>query len=426
MAKITNVIARQILDSRGNPTVEADVLLEDGSVGRASVPSGASTGSNEAHELRDGGEEYGGMGVLQAVTNIKTEIRDAVIGLEAGMQEQLDTHMNEIDGTGNKARLGANAILAVSLATAKAQAASQGQMLFEYISMLSRLDRTPLLPMPMCNLINGGRHAANATDIQEFMVLPIGAESLSEAVRVSAEIFHALHDILTEAGYATTVGDEGGYAPAVRNGNREALELLTAATEAAGYEIGSHVAFAIDAAATELVSGEDRYRLASEDRVLGRDELIDMYVSLVSEFPLISIEDGLSENDWSGWSALTERIGNDVQLVGDDLLVTNTTFLQRAIEEKAGNAILVKVNQIGTLTETIDAVDTAHEAGWNAIISHRSGETEDTTIAQLAVGLATGQIKAGSLSRTDRTAKYNELMRIEEMLGEEAHFAVWK
>ena len=425
MSNIVDVTARQILDSRGNPTVEADILLEDGSFGRAAVPSGASTGSNEAHELRDGTDLYGGKSVLQAVENVQTEIREAVIGADAADQQKLDGQLIELDGTDTKERLGANAILAVSLAAAKAQALSQDQLLFEYVGTLSRLERLPLLPMPMCNLINGGRHAANSTDIQEFMVLPIGASSMYDAVRMSAEVFHALNSILTEAGYSTTVGDEGGYAPAIQKGNREALELLTAAASAAGYEPGTDIAFGVDVAASEFLTGEDRYTLASEDRVMSREELIDMYVSLIGEFPLVSIEDGLAEDDWAGWTALTNRIGDEVQLVGDDLLVTNTTFLKRAIDEKAANAILIKVNQIGTLTETIDAVDTAHEAGWNAIISHRSGETEDVTIAHLAVGLATGQIKTGSLSRTDRVAKYNELLRIEESLGEGAGFAQW-
>ena len=420
MAVISTIIARQILDSRGNPTVEADVFLADGSMGRAAVPSGASTGTHEALELRDGGDAFGGLSVLQAVNNVQTEIASALQGLDAADQNKVDQTMVNLDGTETKERLGANAILAVSLASAKAEAVSRGQFLFERIGELSRINRTPVLPLPMCNLINGGRHAFGSTDIQEFMVVPVGAQSFSQAVQVVAEIFHALKDVLIASGYTTSVGDEGGFAPQIQNGNREALELLTQGVERAGYALGSDVAFAIDAAASEFLAEDGRYLLASEDRSLDRSEMIDLYASLTGEFPLISIEDGLSESDWDGWKVLTERLGEEVQLVGDDLLVTNTSFLRRAIEEKAGNAILIKVNQIGTLTETIDAVDTAHEAGWNAIVSHRSGETEDTTIAHLAVGLATGQIKTGSMSRTDRVAKYNELLRIEEALGEQA------
>ncbi len=426
MSHITSIVARQILDSRGNPTVEADVFLEDGSMGRAAVPSGASTGSHEAHELRDGDDVYGGKGVRHAVAHVTGEIAGVLVGMDAGTQGEIDRTMIELDGTKNKERLGANAILAVSLATAKAEAISRGQLFYEYAAGLSRIERTPLLPIPMCNLINGGQHAANSTDIQEFMVLPIGADTFSDAVRMSAEVFHALKVVLKKEGYGTTVGDEGGFAPRVRNGNREALELLVRAVEGAGYVPGEDVAFAIDAAASEFENGEHRYELASEERTLDMDELIDFYGTLIHEFPLVSIEDGLAESDWEGWKTMTGRMGEVVQLVGDDLLVTNVSFLKRAIDEKAANAILIKVNQIGTLTETIDAVDTAHEAGWNAVMSHRSGETEDTTIAHLAVGLATGQIKTGSMSRTDRVAKYNELLRIEEFLGEHATFARWK
>lgn len=425
MAVIAQILARQILDSRGNPTVEADVILEDGSLGRAAVPSGASTGTHEAHELRDGDEAYGGKGVLRAVEHISGEIANAVIGKDAGEQAAIDGAMIERDGTENKERLGANAILAVSLASAKAEAISRGQYLFEYMSALSRIERVPMLPMPLANLINGGRHASNSTDIQEFMVVPVGASVFRDGVRMVAETFHALKDILEHDGRSTTVGDEGGFAPAIQKGNREALELLTRAVEQAGYAPGRDIAFAIDTAASELVDENGRYVLASEDRSLDVNEVVDLYASLTGEFPLLSIEDGLDENDWDGWKLLTERLGESTQLVGDDFLVTNVAFLRRAIEEKAGNAILIKVNQIGTLTETIDAIDTAHEAGWKAIVSHRSGETEDTTIAHIAVGLATGQIKTGSMSRTDRVAKYNELLRIEEALGEGARFAEW-
>lgn len=425
MSTITSITARQILDSRGNPTVEADVFLEDGSMGRAAVPSGASTGTHEAHELRDGEDAYGGKGVRKAVGHVKGEIAEALVGVDAGAQGALDRVMIELDGTENKSRLGANAILAVSLAAAKAEALSRGQFLYEYVSGLSRIERTPLLPIPLCNLINGGQHAANSTDIQEFMILPVGAGTFSDAVRMSAEVFHALRSVLKEEGYGTTVGDEGGFAPRVRNGNREALELLVRAVEGAGYRVGDDIAFAIDAAASEFQNNEGMYELATEDRTLDSEGLIDLYGTLVHEFPLISIEDGLAESDWEGWKNMTGRMGEVVQLVGDDLLVTNVSFLKRAIEEKAANAILIKVNQIGTLTETVDAVDTAHEAGFTAVMSHRSGETEDTTIAHLAVGLATGQIKTGSMSRTDRVAKYNELLRIEESLGDGAEFARW-
>lgn len=422
MAKIAFIQARQILDSRGNPTVEADVFLEDGSMGRAAVPSGASTGSREAHELRDHADAFGGNGVLHAVTNIQTEIAEKITNFDAADQIKLDSTLIELDGTQTKERLGANAILAVSLATAKAEANFRGQFFFEYVRGLSRIDRDPLLPMPMCNLINGGRHAENSTDIQEFMVLPIGAQSFSEALRISAEIFHALKGVLSENGYNTTVGDEGGFAPQFKNGNKEALEMLVQAVQVAGYIPWKEVVFGIDAAANEFLELDGRYALKSEDRILEAHEMIEYYDTLTSEFPLISIEDAFSEDDWDGWKILTERMGDRVQLVGDDLLVTNTSILNRAIQEKAGNAILIKPNQIGTLSETIDAVDSAHEGGWKAIISHRSGETEDATIAHLAVGLATGQIKTGSLSRTDRIAKYNELLRIEEALGDDARF----
>lgn len=422
MARIEFIHARQILDSRGNPTVEADVYVEGGILGRAAVPSGASTGSHEARELRDNGEIYGGQGVLQAVQNINEEISEVILGFDVADQMKLDALLTELDGTPNKERLGANAILAVSLAAAKAEANARQQFFFDYVGGLSRIERVPLLPLPMCNLINGGRHAAHSTDIQEFMIMPGSAATFSDALRMSSEIFHALKDVLTEKGYNTTVGDEGGFAPQVKNGNKEALELLTQAVELAGYVPGDDVTFAIDAAANEFRDEDGRYNLASEDRILDTHEMIEYYNTLTTEFPLISIEDAFSEEDWDGWKILTERFGETIQLVGDDLLVTNVSFLKKAIEEKAANAILIKVNQIGTLTETIDAVDTAHEAGWQAIISHRSGETEDTTIAHLAVGLATGQIKTGSLSRTDRIAKYNELLRIEESLGENARF----
>ena len=425
MAKIALITARQILDSRGNPTVEADVFLEDGTMGRASVPSGASTGSHEAHELRDHADAYHGQGVLHAVQNVNGEIAEALIHSDASQQTDIDRKLVELDGTNTKERLGANAILAVSLAVAKAEAVSRGLYFFDYVRSLSRIERVPLLPLPLCNLINGGRHAAHSTDIQEFMILPIGAPTFSEALRMSSEIFHTLREVLTENGYNTTVGDEGGFAPTVKHGNKEALELLMRAVEMAGYIPGKEVAFGIDAAANEFKTEDGQYHLVSEDRILDTHELLDYYASLISEFPLVSIEDGLSEDDWDGWKVLNERFGAEIQIVGDDFLVTNVSFLKRAIKENAANTILIKANQIGTLTETIDAVDTAHEAGWHTILSHRSGETEDTTIAHLAVGLTAGQIKTGSLSRGERTAKYNELLRIEEDLGNDAVFEKW-
>jgi len=422
--KITDIRARQILDSRGNPTVEADVVLEDGTLGRAAVPSGASTGSHEAIELRDGEKAYGGKGVLAAVANVSTEISKALVGMEVEDQRALDKKMIELDGTPNKARLGANAILAVSLAAAKAAAQTQKVPLYRYVAQLSGTSDLTL-PLPMMNIINGGKHAANSTDIQEFMIMPIGATSFSQCLQMGAEIFHALGKVLHDAGYSTTVGDEGGYAPAVKEGNAEALELIEQAVENAGYMLGTDVVLALDVASSELLvsPGETQYRLQTDDRTLGSAEMIDFYRGLVKRFPIESIEDGLAEDDWEGWQQLTKELGDTVQLVGDDLLVTNTSFLQRGIDEQAANAILIKVNQIGTLSETIDAVTMAHKAGWKAVMSHRSGETEDVTIAHLAVGLNTGQIKTGSLSRSDRVAKYNELLRIEEELGDEAVFA---
>ncbi len=425
MPTITTIAARQIFDSRGNPTVEADVYLEDGSMGRAAVPSGASTGSGEAYELRDGGAAYGGKGVHEAVANVG-ELAGALVGQDAGDQEVVDRTMCELDGTDRKERLGANAILAVSLAVAKAEAVARGEPLYEYVRTLSRMAPTPILPMPLANLMNGGRHAAGSADFQEFMVIPVGAARFSEALRMVVEVFHALRSVLVDEGYGTTVGDEGGFAPRLRRGNREALELLVRAVERAGYRVGDEVAFGIDVAASELLTEDGRYRLASEDRTLETEELIDLYGTLAHEFPLVSIEDGLSETDWVGWQSLTERLQNVAQVIGDDLFVTNPTLLRRGIEERSATGLIVKVNQVGTLTEAIEAVDTAAEAGWEAVVSHRSGETEDTTIAHLAVGLATGQIKTGSVSRTDRVAKYNELLRIEEELGDSAVFTAWK
>ena len=415
---IINIHARQILDSRGNPTVEADVILENGILGRAAVPSGASTGSYEAIELRDGGAAYGGKAVTNAVTNVNEEIREALIGHDVFDQSGIDQTMIALDGTPNKARLGANAILAVSLAVAKAAALAKNIPLFQYVAELAG-NTTFSLPLPMMNIINGGKHASNSTDIQEFMIMPVGAATFSDGLRVGAEIFQALGKVLHDRGYGTTVGDEGGYAPAVKNGNAEALELIQVAVEKAGYTLGTDVVLALDVASTELIE-DGKYVLTTENRTLTSEEMASFYSELAERFPIVSIEDGLGEDDWTGWQQLTSAIGDSTQLVGDDLFVTNTEFLQRGIAEKAANSILIKVNQIGSLSETIAAVKMAHDAGWTAVMSHRSGETEDTTIAHLAVGLNTGQIKTGSLSRTDRVAKYNELLRIEEQLGEHA------
>jgi enolase len=420
--EIARIHARQIIDSRGNPTVEADVVLKDGTLGRAAVPSGASTGSNEAVELRDGGEAFGGKSVLKAVDNVNGAIAQALAGMDASDQRAIDQKMIELDGTKNKGNLGANAILAVSLAVAKAAAQSQGQPLYGYFRGLAHESGDFRLPVPMMNIINGGKHAAGSTDIQEFMIMPVGAETFSGAIQMGAEIFHALAKVLKEKGYGTTVGDEGGYAPHVKNGNAEALELISLAVDKAGYALGDDVVLALDVAASELYE-DGKYQLATENRSLTSDEMVDWLVELAEKYPIASIEDGLAEDDWEAWDKLTARIGDKTQIVGDDLLVTNVDFLKRGIDEKAANAILVKLNQIGTLSETIDAVQMAHAANWHAVISHRSGETEDTTIAHLVVGLATGQIKTGSMSRTDRVAKYNELLRIEEELSDSARYA---
>ena len=408
---ITSIKARQIIDSRGNPTVEADVVLTDGTMGRAAVPSGASTGAGEALELRDGDAHWGGKSVYKAVANVNNVIAPALVGLNAGDQKAIDEAMFALDGTDNKANLGANAILSVSLATAKAVAAAKNVPLWRYVADMT--GSTPSLPLPMMNVMNGGAHAAGSTDIQEYMIMPIGAATFEDTLRIGTEVFHALKKILSSAGYATTVGDEGGYAPKVQNGNREPLELIKQAVEAAGYTLGTDVALALDVAASELFEN-DTYNLRTEGRTVSAQELSAWYDQIAGEFPLVSVEDGLDENDWASWTALTERVGSKLQLVGDDLLVTNTKLLQRAIDEKAANAILIKPNQIGSLTETIQAVKMAQQAGWNTVMSHRSGETEDVTISHLAVGLGCGQIKTGSLSRTDRIAKYNELLRIAE------------
>jgi len=422
--KIRSIHAREILDSRGNPTVEADVILEDGTVGRAIVPSGASTGSHEAHELRDGDKKrYGGKGVLKAVENVNSEIAKVIVGKEAEAQRDIDKTLATLDGTENKERLGANAILAVSLAVAKAAAGAKKVPLFEYVRSLSKSPREPLLPLPQCNVINGGAHTNwESTDIQEFMIAPVGATSFREAVRTLSEIFQALKKVLTTKGYGTTVGDEGGFAPKVKGGNEEAFELIAEAIAAAGYKLGADIVFTPDVASSELYEN-GVYKLPLTGREFSPDQMAAWYGELKKKYPIPSIEDGLAEDDWDGWKKMTTSLGASTQLVGDDLLVTNVKFLERGIQEKAANAILIKVNQIGTLSETIDAVEMAQAAGWGVVMSHRSGETEDTTIAHLAVGLATGQIKTGSVSRSDRNAKYNELLRIEEYLGKKAVFA---
>ena len=417
MTAIATILGREILDSRGNPTVEVDVVLKDGHHGRAAVPSGASTGVHEAHELRDGGTRYGGKGVKKAVEAVNGEIRNALAGFDAADQSGLDRLLRDLDGTENKKRLGANAILGVSMAAAKAEADARGEPLYRYIGGAE----ATLLPVPMMNIINGGVHADNPIDFQEFMIVPVGAASIAEAVRIGAEVFHALKHALKGAGHNTSVGDEGGFAPNLAS-TREALDFVVAAIEAAGFTPGKDVYLALDVAATELY-GEGRYFLKGEKRSLTSDQMTAYYAELVSAYPIFSIEDGMSEDDWDGWRALTEALGKRVQLVGDDLFVTNVTRLKQGIDQNIANAILVKVNQIGTLTETLDAVRMAQGAGYAAVMSHRSGETEDATIADLAVATNCGQIKTGSLARSDRVAKYNQLIRIEEQLGAKARYA---
>ena len=408
---IKEIKGRQILDSRGNPTVEADVILQSGVLGRAAVPSGASTGSGEALELRDGGSAFGGKAVTKAVTIVNESIKQALIGEDAEDQANIDKIMLDLDGTENKSNLGANAILAVSLAAAKAVANEKGIELWQYIA--EKTNSKPVLPLPMMNVMNGGAHAGWATDIQEYMIMPVGANNIFEAVQMGAETFHALAKVLKAKGYPTTVGDEGGYAPKVQNGNEEPLQLISQAIEDAGYKLGEDIAFASDPASSEFYK-DGKYDLKANNKVLSSEEMIAFYEDLTSKYPFVSIEDGLAENDWDGWKLLTEKLGSEIQLVGDDLMVTNVKLLQKSIELGVGNAILIKPNQIGSLSETISAVKLAQENGYNTVMSHRSGETEDTTIAHLAVGLGCGQIKTGSLSRTDRVAKYNELMRISE------------
>jgi enolase len=417
MTAIVDVHARQILDSRGNPTVEVDVTLEDGSMGRAAVPSGASTGAHEAVELRDGDKSrWGGKGVHKAVDSVNGEILDAVVGREAEEQSEIDALLIALDGTENKGRLGANAILGVSLATAKAAADALGSPLYRYVGGVS----ADLLPVPMMNIINGGAHADNPIDFQEFMIMPVGAESFSEALRCGAEIFHALKSALHSAGLSTSVGDEGGFAPNIASA-REALDLILRAVESAGYKAGSDVLLALDCAATEFFKG-GKYELEGEGRSLSSEEMAAYLTELADAYPIASIEDGMGEDDMDGWRILTGEIGDRVQLVGDDLFVTNEKRLAQGIENGLANSILVKVNQIGTLTETINAVRLAQTSGYTTVMSHRSGETEDSTIADLAVALSCGQIKTGSLSRSDRTAKYNQLLRIEEELGDSARY----
>jgi len=410
--RIVDVRARELLDSRGNPTIEVDVLLDDGSLGRAIAPSGASTGAYEAVELRDGDiERYTGRGVLLAVRNVDETIAPMLLDRDPTHQAEIDQLMIEEDGTPNKARLGANAILACSLAVAKAAATAVRQPLYRYLGGVD----ARVLPVPMCNVLNGGAHAANSTDFQEFMLVPVGARTYREGVRWLAETYHALKKLLGERGLNTNVGDEGGFAPSLGS-NREAVELLLHAIEVTGRRPGSDIAIALDPATSELWRG-DHYALEREGRDVTSSELVDLWSDWTSSYPIISIEDGMAEDDWDGWQSLNSRLGDRVQLVGDDLLVTNIERLSRGIEERAANAILIKLNQIGTLTETMAAIRMAQDAGWNAVISHRSGETEDTTIAHLAVATGVGQIKTGAVARTDRTAKYNELLRIEEELG---------
>jgi enolase len=417
MTAIVDILAREILDSRGNPTVEVDVTLEEGSFGRAAVPSGASTGAHEAHELRDGDARYGGQGVLHAVEAVNGEIFDALCGMEAEEQLRLDNLMRTLDGTANKQRLGANAILGVSLAVAKAAAEAAGAPLFRYLGGPT----AQTLPVPMMNIVKGGAHADNSIDFQEFMIMPVGAADFSEGLRAGAEIFHALKKALSEAGHNTNVGDEGGFAPHLASCD-EALSFVMRAIESAGRKPGDDVVLALDAASTEFFQN-GKYVLQGEGKTLDRSAMVELYADLCARFPIASIEDGMAEDDWDGWAALTQAIGKNVQLVGDDLFVTSTKRLKEGIEKGIANAILVKVNQIGSLSETLEAVGTAHRASYRAVMSHRSGETEDSTIADLAVATNCGQIKTGSLSRSDRLAKYNQLLRIEEELGDQAVYA---
>lgn len=417
MTAIVDIVGREILDSRGNPTIEVDVVLEDGSAGRAAVPSGASTGAHEAHELRDGGERYNGKGVLKAVDAVNGEIFECLQGLEAEDQHRIDEVMCEVDGTENKSRLGANAILGTSLAVAKAASVAANLPLYRYLGGAG----ARLLPVPMMNIINGGEHADNPIDIQEFMIMPVATDTICDAVRMGAEVFHKLKSSLKAAGHNTNVGDEGGFAPGLSS-SEEALTFIVKAIEEAGYKAGEDIFIALDVASTELFK-DGKYHLKGEGKTLDAGEMVSYYENLLSKFPIISIEDGLAEDDWDGWKHMTDTLGNKCQLVGDDLFVTNPARLKTGIEKGTGNSILIKVNQIGTLSETLKAVEMAQRAGMTAVISHRSGETEDTTISDLAVATNAGQIKTGSLARSDRLAKYNQLIRIEEGLGPMAAYA---
>lgn len=421
MTKIANIKGREVLDSRGNPTVEADVILEDGTIGSACAPSGASTGSREALELRDGDKSrYLGKGVLKAVEAVNTRIRESLLGKDAADQRGLDAIMLELDGTENKANLGANAILAVSLAAAKAAAASLGKPLYAHIADINGTSGRYSMPVPMMNIVNGGEHADNNVDIQEFMIQPVAAKSFSEALRIGAEIFHALKKVLNSKGLSTAVGDEGGFAPDLPS-NEGALAVIQEAVENAGYKLGTDVTLALDCASSEFYK-DGEYQLAGEGKSFDSEGFADYLAGLCERYPIVSIEDGMDESDWNGWKILTDKLGSKVQLVGDDLFVTNTKILKEGIEKGVGNSILIKFNQIGSLTETLDAIKMAQDAGYTAVISHRSGETEDTTIADLAVATRAGQIKTGSLCRSDRVAKYNQLLRIEEALGADAPY----
>ena len=417
MSAIVDIVGREILDSRGNPTVECDVLLESGTMGRAAVPSGASTGSREAIELRDGDKKrYGGKGVLKAVEHINTEISEAVLGLDASEQAFLDKTLIDLDGTDNKSRLGANAMLAVSMAVARAAAEESGLPLYRYFGGMGRMQ----MPVPMMNVVNGGAHANNNLDLQELMIIPVGAPSFREALRYGAEVFHALKTILHDKGMSIAVGDEGGFAPNVPN-HEAAIQMILEAIDKAGYVAGEQIALGLDCAASEFYK-DGKYVLAAEGLTLNADEWINIMATWVDKYPIISIEDGMAEGDWDGWKKLTDRLGKKVQIVGDDLFVTNTKILKEGIDKGIANSILIKINQIGTLTETFEAIEMAKRAGYTAVISHRSGETEDSTIADIAVGMNAGQIKTGSLSRSDRMAKYNQLLRIEEDLGDVASY----
>ncbi len=425
MTEITDVFAREVLDSRGNPTVEVEVVLAGGAMGRATVPSGASTGENEALEMRDGDNaRYLGRGVLDAVKNVNTEIADELVGQDAVYQQSIDSMLLELDGTDNKAKLGANAILAVSLAVARAAAEAVELPLYQYLGGVS----AKVLPVPFMNVVNGGAHADNPLDIQEFMIVPRGFRSFAEALRAGVETFHHLKKVLKKAGHSTNVGDEGGFAPNLRE-HKEAIESIMTAIEAAGYHPGQEIAIALDCAASEFHDRKSgKYTLAGEGKTLSAEELTEYYANLCAHYPIISIEDGMGEHDWDGWKLLTQKLGKRIQLVGDDIFVTNVRLLEQGIEKGIANSILIKVNQIGTLSETLDCVDLARRAGYTQMISHRSGETEDTTIADLAVATGCGMIKTGSASRTDRVAKYNQLLRIEEELGDDAVYfgAMWK